>query len=723
MDSRHAALLKALGEVEIEDEELDVSTGSPSFSLEAVSPRRSVASEAQQTAMHADWHDDVDSRHAALLEALGEVEIEDEELDVSTGSPSFSLEAVSPRRSVASEAQQAAMHAGWHDDVDSRHAALLKALGEVEIEDEELDVSTGSPSFSLEAVSPRRSVASEAQQTAMHADWHGDVDSRHAALLKALGEVEIEDEKLDVSTDSPSFALEAVSPRRSAASQSQQTAMHADWHGDVDSRHAALLKALGEVEIEDEELDVSTGSPSFSLEAVSQQRSVASEAQQTAIHADWHGDVDSRHTALLKALGEVEIEDEELDVSTGSPSFALEAVSPRRSVASEAQQAAMHADWHGDVDSRHAALLKALGEVEIEDEELDVSTGSPSFSLEAVSPRRSVASEAQQAAMHADWHDDVDSRHAALLKALGEVEIEDEELDVSTGSPSFSLEAVSPRRSVASEAEQTAMHADWHGDVDSRHAALLKALGEVEIEDEELDVSTGSPSFSLEAVSPRGSAANQSQQTAMHADWHDVDSRHAALLKALGEVEIEDEELDVSTGSPSFSLEAVSPRRSVASEAQQTAMHADWHGDVDSRHAALLKALGEVEIEDEELDVSTGSPSFSLEAVSPRGSAANQSQQTAMHADWHGDVDSRHAALLKALGEVEIEDEELDVSTGSPSFSLEAVSPRRSVASEAQQTAMHADWHGDVDSRHTALLKALGEGEHEEDEIHAHSVF
>ena len=534
--------------------------------------------------------------------------------------------------------------------------------------------------------------------------------------MKALGEVEVDDD--DVST--ATFALPSPSAAASTV-QSMTGPLSADWNSDADSQHRALLKALGEVEV-DEDDDVSTATfalPSPSAAASTVQSTTGSCYASSPMSADWNGDADSQHRALLKALGEVEVDDDD-DVSTATfalPSSSAAASTVQSTTGSYYASSPMSADWNGDADSQHRALLKALGEVEVDD--VDVSTAT--FALPSPSAAASTV-QSMTGPLSADWNSDADSQHRALLKALGEVEV-DEDDDVSTATfalPSPSAAASTVQSTTGSYYASSPMGADWNGDADSQHRALLKALGEVEV-DEDDDVSTATfalPSPSAAASTLQSTTGSYHASSPMSADWNgDADSQHRALLKALGEVEV-DEDDDVSTATfalPSPSAAASTVQSTTGSYYASSPMSADWNGDADSQHRALLKALGEVEV-DEDDDVSTATfalPSPSAAASTVQSTTGSYYASSPMSADWNGDADSQHRALLKALGEVEV-DEDDDVSTATfalPSPSAAASTVQSTTGSYYASSPMSADWNGDADSQHRALLKALGEVE------------
>ena len=660
--------------------------------------------------------DDADGQNAALLNALGEVDVDEEDVSVSLASWSTAASSAFPGKAAANSSSGGlAMHGDWNGDADSRHAALLNALGEVEVDEEDVSVSLASWSTAASSAFPGEAAAnSSSGGPAMHGDWNGDVDSRHAALLNALGEVEVDEEDVSVSLASWSTAASSAFPVEAAAnSSSGGPAMHVDWNGDVDSRHAALLNALGEVDVDEEDVSVSLASWSTAASSAFPGEAAAnSSSGGPAMHGDWNGDVDSRHAALLNALGEVEVDEEDVSVSLASWSTAASSAFPGEAAANSSSGGpAMHGDWNGDVDSRHAALLNALGEVEVDEEDVSVSLASWSTAASSAFPGKAAANSSSGGpAMHGDWNGDVDSRHAALLNALGEVEVDEEDVSVSLASWSTAASSAFPVEAAAnSSSGGPAMHGDWNGDVDSRHAALLNALGEVEVDEEDVSVSWASWSTAASSAFPGEAAANRSSGgPAMHGEWNgDVDSRHAALLNALGEVEVDEEDVSVSLASWSTAASSAFPGEAAAnSSSGGPAMHVDWNGDVDSRHAALLNALGEVDVDEEDVSVSLASWSTAASSAFPNSSSGGP----AMHGDWNGDVDSRHAALLNALGEVEVDEEDVSVSLASWSTAASSAFPGKAAAnSSSGGPAMHGDWNGDVDSRHAALLKALGE--------------
>ncbi|CAE8601943.1 unnamed protein product, partial [Polarella glacialis] len=153
-------------------------------------------------------------------------------------------------------------------------------------------------------------------------DWDGNAESRYAALLKALGEEEAPDDQ-----DCLGSWSSAVLPKASASSAAFafprpdlnvigdcEPVIPPDWDGNAESRYAALLKALGEEEEPDDQdcsglwssavlPKASASSAAFSFPQPS--LNVLGECE-PVVPPDLDGNVESRYAALLKALGEEE---------------------------------------------------------------------------------------------------------------------------------------------------------------------------------------------------------------------------------------------------------------------------------------------------------------------------------------------------------------------------------------------------------------------------------
>ena len=670
-----------------------------------------------------DWRGDADSKHAALLQAIGEVEPEN--VDSRTWSAAILPEEHVTGSHVAENIK--AVHTDttcpdWRGDADSKHAALLQAIGEVEPEN--VDSRTWSAAILPEEHVTGSHVAENIK--AVHTDttcpdWRGDADSKHAALLQAIGEVEPEN------VDSRTWSAAILPEEHVTGSHVAENikAVHTDttcpdWRGDADSKHAALLQAIGEVEPEN--VDSRTWSAAILPEEHVTGSHVAENIK--AVHTDttcpdWRGDADSKHAALLQAIGEVEPEN--VDSRTWSAAILPEEHVTGSHVAENIK--AVHTDttcpdWRGDADSRHAALLQAIGEVEPEN--VDSRTWSAAILPEEHVTGSHVAENIK--AVHTDtacpdWRGDADSRHAALLQAIGEVEPEN--VDSRTWSAAILPEEHVTGSHVADNIKavhKTTACPDWRGDADSRHAALLQAIGEVE--PEIVDSRTWSAAI-LPEEHVTGSHVAENIK-AVHTDttcpdWRgNADSRHAALLQAIGEVEPEN--VDSRTWSAAILPEEHVTGSHVAENIK--AVHTDtacpdWRGDADSRHAALLQAIGEVEPEN--VDSRTWSAAILPEEHVTGSHVADNIKAVRKDTacpDWRGDADSRHAALLQAIGEVEPEN--VDSRTWSATILPEEHVTGSHVAENIK--AVHTDtacpdWRGDADSRHAALLQAIGEVE------------
>ena len=86
---------------------------------------------------------------------------------------------------------------------------------------------------------------------------------------------------------------------------------------------------------------------------------------------------------------------------------------------------------------------------------------------------------------------------------------------------------------------------------------------------------------------------------------------------------------------------------------------ADWGGDSDGQHAALLQAIGEIEPDAEEQSQAWSQAVFPVDGGQSSMVFKNDTQPlSAVTADWGGDSDGQHAALLQAIGEIEPDAEE-----------------------------------------------------------------
>ena len=605
--------------------------------------------------------------------------------------------------------------ADWKGDANSKHEALLQALGEVE--PEEVD---GAQTWSAAVLPVSRSLESAEgsfcnSRRHMSADWNGDTNSKHEALLQALGEVE--PEEVDEAQTWSAAVLPVSRSLESAEGSFSNSRRHmsADWNGDANSKHEALLQALGEVE--PEEVDEAQ---TWSAAVLPVSRSLESAEgsfcnSRRHMRADWNGDTNSKHEALLQALGEVE--PEEVDEAQTWSAAVLPASRSLESAVGSFCNSRRHtsADWNGDANSKHEALLQALGEVEPEevDEAQTWSAAVLPVSRSLESAEGSFCNSRRH--MSADWNGDANSKHEALLQALGEVE--PEEVDEAQ---TWSAAVLPASRSLESAegsfcSSRRHMSADWNGDANSKHEALLQALGEVEPEEVD-EAQTWSPAVlpvSRSLESAEGSFCNSRRH--MRADWNgDTNSKHEALLQALGEVE--PEEVDEAQ---TWSAAVLPVSRSLESAEgsfcnSRRHMSADWNGDANSKHEALLQALGEVEPEevDEAQTWSAAVLPVSSSLKSADGSFRNSRRH--MSADWNGDANSKHEAVLQALGEVE--PEEVDEAQ---TWSAAVLPASRSLESAEgsfcnSRRHMSADWNGDAKSRHEALLQALGEVEPQE---------
>ena len=662
----------------------------------------------------------------------------------------------------------------WNGNADNQHAALLQAIGEMEPEaiPEAVEQSKAWSPAILPADDRTDKVVfnhhTRFQSAAAIADWHGNADSQHAALLQAIGEME--PEAIPEAVEQSKAWSPAILPADDRTDKVvfnhhthfQSAAAIADWHGNADNQHAALLQAIGEMEPEaiPEAVEQSKAWSPAILPADDRTDKVVfnhhTHFQSAAAIADWHGNADSQHAALLQAIGEMEPEaiPEAVEQSKAWSPAILPADDRTDKVVfnhhTHFQSAAAIADWHGNADSQHAALLQAIGEMEPEaiPEAVEQSKAWSPAILPADDRTDKVVfnhhTHFQSAAAIADWHGNADSQHAALLQAIGEMEPEaiPEAVEQSKAWSPAILPADDRTDKVVfnhhTHFQSAAAIADWHGNADSQHAALLQAIGEMEPEaiPEAVEQSKAwSP-----AILPADDRTDKVvfnhhthfQSAAAIADWHgNADSQHAALLQAIGEMEPEaiPEAVEQSKAWSPAILPADDRTDKVVfnhhTHFQSAAAIADWHGNADSQHAALLQAIGEMEPEaiPEAVEQSKAwSP-----AILPADDRTDKVvfnhhthfQSAAAIADWHGNADNQHAALLQAIGEMEPEaiPEAVEQSKAWSPAILPADDRTDKVVfnhhTHFQSAAAIADWHGNADNQHAAFLQAIGEMEPE----------
>ena len=530
--------------------------------------------------------------------------------------------------------------------------------------------------------------------------WNGHADNQHAALLQAIGEME--PEAIPEAVEQSKAWSPAILPADDRTgkvvfnhhTQFQSAAAIADWHGNADSQHAALLQAIGEMEPEaiSEAVEQSKAWSPAILPADDRTDKVVfkhhTHFQSAAAIADWHGNADSQHAALLQAIGEMEPEaiPEAVEQSKAWSPAILPADDRTDKVVfkhhTHFQSAAAIADWHGNADNQHAALLQAIGEMEPEaiPEAVEQSKAWSPAILPADDRTDKVVfnhhTHFQSAAAIADWHGNADSQHAALLQAIGEMEPEaiPEAVEQSKAWSPAILPADDRTDKVVfnhhTHFQSAVAIADWHGNADNQHAAFRQAIGEMEPEaiPEAVEQSKAWSPAILPADDRTDKVVfnhhTQFQSAVAIADWHgNADSQHAALLQAIGEMEPEaiPEAVEQSKAWSPAILPADDRTDKVVfkhhTHFQSAAAIADWHGNADNQHAALLQAIGEMEPEaiPEAVEQSKAwSP-----AILPADDRTDKVvfkhhthfQSAAAIADWHGNADNQHAALLQAIGE------------------------------------------------------------------------
>ena len=149
------------------------------------------------------------------------------------------------------------------------------------------------------------------------------------------------------------------------------SAVTADWDGDSDGQHAALLQAIGEIEPDAEEQSQAWSQAIFPVDGGQSSMVFKNDTQpHSAVMADWGGDSDGQHAGLLQAIGEIEPDTEEQSQAWSQAIFPVDGGQSRMVFKNDTQpHSAVTADWGGDSDGQHAALLQAIGEIEPDAEE------------------------------------------------------------------------------------------------------------------------------------------------------------------------------------------------------------------------------------------------------------------------------------------------------------------------------------------------------------------
>ena len=145
----------------------------------------------------------------------------------------------------------------------------------------------------------------------------------------------------------------------------------ADWGGDSDGQHAALLQAIGEIEPDAEEQSQAWSQAVLPVDGGQNSMVFKNDTQPlSAVTADWGGDSDGQHAALLQAIGEIEPDAEEQSQAWSQAIFPVDGEQSLMVFKNDTQPlSAVTADWGGDSDGQHAALLQAIGEIEPDAEE------------------------------------------------------------------------------------------------------------------------------------------------------------------------------------------------------------------------------------------------------------------------------------------------------------------------------------------------------------------
>ena len=208
--------------------------------------------------------------------------------------------------------------------------------------------------------------------SAVTADWGGDSDGQHAALLQAIGEIEPDAEEQSQAWSQAVFPVDGGQSSMVFKNDTQPlSGVTADWGGDSDGQHAALLQAIGEIEPDSEEQSQAWSQAIFPVDGGQSRMVFKNDTQpHSVVMADWGGDSDGQHAALLQAIGEIEPDAEEQSQAWSQAVFPVDGGQSSMVFKNDTQPlSAVTADWGGDSDGQHAALLQAIGEIEPDAEE------------------------------------------------------------------------------------------------------------------------------------------------------------------------------------------------------------------------------------------------------------------------------------------------------------------------------------------------------------------
>ena len=676
----------------------------------------------------ADWGGDSDGQHAALLQAIGEIEPDAEEQSQAWSQAIFPVDGGQSRMVFKNDTQpDSAVTADWGGDSDGQHAALLQAIGEIEPDAEEQSQAWSQAVFPVDGGQSSMVFKNDTQpHSAVMADWGGDSDGQHAALLQAIGEIEPDAEEQSQAWSQAIFPVDGGQSSMVFKNDTQpHSAVMADWGGDSDGQHAALLQAIGEIEPDAEEQSQAWSQAIFPVDGGQSRMVFKNDTQpDSAVTADWGGDSDGQHAALLQAIGEIEPDAEEQSQAWSQAIFPVDGGQSSMVFKNDTQpHSAVMADWGGDSDDQHAALLQAIGEIEPDAEEQSQAWSQAIFPVDGGQSSMVLKNDTQpHSAVMADWGGDSDGQHAALLQAIGEIEPDAEEQSQAWSQAIFPVDGGQSRMVFKNDTQpHSAVTADWGGDSDGQHAALLQAIGEIEPDAEEQSQAWSQAIFPVDGGQSSMVFKNDTQpHSAVTADWGgDSDGQHAALLQAIGEIEPDAEEQSQAWSQAIFPVDGGQSSMVFKNDTQpHSAVMADWGGDSDGQHAALLQAIGEIEPDAEEQSQAWSQAIFPVDGGQSSMVFKNDTQpHSVVTADWGGDSDGQHAALLQAIGEIEPDAEEQSQAWSQAIFPVDGGQSSMVFKNDTQpHSAVMADWGGDSDGQHAALLQAIGEIEPDAEE-------
>ena len=617
--------------------------------------------------------------------------------------------------------------ADWGGDSDGQHAALLQAIGEIEPDAEEQSQAWSQAVFPVDGGQSRMVFNNNTQpHSAVTADWGGDSDGQHAALLQAIGEIEPDAEEQSQAWSQAVFPVDGGQSSMVFKNDTQpHSAVTADWGGDSDGQHAALLQAIGEIEPDADEQSQAWSQAIFPVDGGQSSMVFKNDTQpHSVVMADWGGDSDGQHAALLQAIGEIEPDAEEQSQAWSQAVFPVDGGQSRMVFKNDTQpHSAVMADWGGDSDGQHAALLQAIGEIEPDADEQSQAWSQAFFPVDGGQSSMVFKNDTQpHSAVTADWDGDSDGQHAALLQAIGEIEPDAEEQSQAWSQAVFPVDGGQSSMVFKNDTQpHSAVTADWGGDSDGQHAALLQAIGEIEPDAEEQSQAWSQAIFPVDGGQSRMVFNNNTQpHSAVTADWDgDSDGQHAALLQAIGEIEPDAEEQSQAWSQAVFPVDGGQSSMVFKNDTQpHSAVTADWGGNSDGQHAALLQAIGEIEPDADEQSQAGSQAVFPVDGGQSSMVFKNDTQpHSAVTADWGGDSDGQHAALLQAIGEIEPDAEEQSQAWSQAVFPVDGGQSSMVFKNDTQpHSAVTADWGGDSDGQHAALLQAIGEIEPDAEE-------